>query len=514
MKRIISLILCAVLALGIFAGCDQTGGNGETGGSDALQGFSVGYGKADISPESSVYLFGYGDAKEDRMSTGVAEHLYATTVAFTDTKGNTMLLISTDLLLVSKSVAEHIRKNVSNETGVPVENIMFHCSHNHSGPDPSDATYNVLLTQRVTQSCVDAMADRKPAKMETTFSRPEGYNYVRHYLLADGTFQGEGVGAVPKSDLIGHYGKADNLLQLVKFTREGGKDIVMMNWQGHPRGSDPAPYTVATCNFAGIMRQTVEEGLDCNGVFILSGSGNVNNNSQIAREVFYENYIELGKALGQEVIDASASFQPAELGDILSAKSYLEATGKEGESGAPLYAFSIGDLAFAFAPFEVFDTNAVAVKEASKYPMTFYASCSNDYQSYLPTPASFDWEQHYEVRVTRYPMGTAAVVENIFIDLLDKTFAAGGYTEQPKAEGYITPEFVPTTDGKEYLNLTPGDTTQCKEVANGFWLVILLDGTSPRNFLAIDEATAHKVLEQTTMKLVFNEQNVIVDVAQ
>ena len=515
MKRIISLILCAILALGLFAGCDQAGGgNGEAGGSDALQGFSVGYGKADISPESSVYLCGYGDPKEERMSTGVAEHLYATTVAFTDTKGNSMLLIAVDLLLSVKSVVEPLRENIAKETGVPFDNIMFHCSHNHSGPEMVDAKYRLLLMERVMQSCKDAMADRKPAQMETTFSRPEGYNYVRHYLLADGNWQGEGVGAVPKNELIGHYGKADNLLQLVKFTREGGKDIVMMNWQGHPRGSAPNPYTVATCNFAGVMRQTVEEGLDCNGVFVLSGSGNLNNNSQMAREVFYENYMELGKALGQEVIDASSTFKPAQLGDILTAKTSIDQSANEAALGAPLYAFSMGELAFAFAPFEIFDTNAMFVKENSKYPMTFYASCSNESHSYLPTPPSFDWVQHYEVRITNYPKGTAEKVADYLVGLLDKTFTEGGYTEQPKAEGYITPEFVPVTDGKEYLNLTPGDTTQYTAVANGFYRITLLDGTEPRFFLCIDEATAQKVLEQTNVKLLFNEQTVVVGVAE
>lgn len=513
MKKIISLLLCVVLALGIFSGCDQSGESNS--GTEQLSGFSVGYGKADISPEHSVYLCGYGDPVEERMSTTVTERLYANCVAFTDEVGQTIIFISTDLLLAYETWVKPIREQIAEEHGIPVDNVMFHCTHNHSGPSANhDARYRQLLTDRCVEAARTAMADRKPAQMYTTFTRPEKVNTVRHYLLADGNFQGEAVGSVSKDKLIGHYTYPDNLLQLVKFTREGGKDIILINWQGHPRGTAPNPNTAATSNYPGVMRATIEEGLNCDALFVLSGSGNMNNNSQIPGEVLYENFMELGKGLGQTAIEATANFKPAKTGNIQIAKSFVNKAGKEDTTGAVLYAFSIGDLAFATAPFEIFSTNAVAVKETSKYPMTFYASCSNESHGYLPTPPSFDWEQHYEVRITNYPKGTAESVEAILIGLLDDIFAASGNTEVPKEEGYIHSDFVPVSDGKDYLNLTPGDLTQCKEVANGFWQLTLMQGSNVKIMLAIDEATAHKVLEQTTTKLVFNEQNVIVDVAQ
>ena len=510
MKRFLCLILCLVMTLGIFAGCTQSGESGDSAATPS--GFSVGYGKAVISPEHSVYLCGYGDPIEERMSTTVTEPLYANCVAFTDEAGQTVIFISTDLLLAYTTFVKPIRELISKETGVPFDNIMFHCTHNHSGPSAThDARYRQLLTDRCLEAAKDAMADRKPAQMYTTFTRPERVNTVRHYLKTDGNFQGEAVGAVAKNQLIGHYTYPDNLLQLVKFTREGGKDIIMINWQGHPRGTNPNPRTAATCNYPGVMRTTIDEALGCESIFVLSGSGNMNNNSQIPGEVLYDNYMELGKGLGQTAIEATANFKPAKTGNIQIAKSYVNKAGKEDTSGAPLYAFSIGDLAFATAPFEIFSTNAVAVKETSKYPMTFYASCSNESHGYLPTPPSFDWEQHYEVRITNYPKGTAESVEAILIGLLDDIFAASGNTEVPKEDGYIHSEFVPVSDGKTYLNLTPGDTTQTHEVANNFWQLTLMEGSNVRTMLAIDEATAHKVLGLTTMKLIFNEQNVIVD---
>ena len=118
------------------------------------------------------------------------------------------------------------------------------------------------------------------------------------------------------------------------------------------------------------------------------------------------------------------------------------------------------------------------------------------------------------MRVTKFPKGTAQVVENILSQLVDKCFVASGNGEAEKEDGYLTPEFVPVTDGKEYLNPTPGDTSQCVKVANDFWQIALLDGSNIKMMLVIDEATAHKVLEQSSMKLLFNEQNVVVGIVE
>lgn len=219
MKKIFCMLLCILMAASLLAGCGGSNGEGDgTTGGDLAGAFSVGYGKADISPEYSVYLRGYGEPASERMSTGVAERLYTTCVALTDAKGNSALLISLDLLNSDKGVVQPLRKQLAEKTGVPFDNIMVCCSHNHSGPDISDTVYRALLAERVTEAVEQAMASRKPATMETAFCRPEGFNFVRHYLLIDGTFMGEAVGTVPREQVYGHYGKADNLLQLVRLT--------------------------------------------------------------------------------------------------------------------------------------------------------------------------------------------------------------------------------------------------------------------------------------------------------
>ena len=306
MKKILAFLLCAAMVMSLFVGCS---GEKESaaGGSGVPSGvFSVGYGNTIVSPESSVPLGGYNDSA-DRYSTGVEYPFNAVTIAFTDAEGETVLYTALDLLLCYGYV-DSLRNSMSEKFGIPKDHIMIHCNHNHSGPDmnfddPGIAQYTALLTSGVVASAEAALADRKPATMETTFCRPERVNTVRHYLLADGTYQAEGLGAVPKDQLIGHYGVADNLLQLVRFNREGGKPVVMINWQGHPRGTDPR--TIATGNYYSVMRDYLNKNLDCQSIFILSGSGNLNNNSQIPGEVRFADYIELGNGLGAEAVEAA-----------------------------------------------------------------------------------------------------------------------------------------------------------------------------------------------------------------
>ena len=517
MKRIIALLLCAVLTLGLLAGCSDSE-NAAT----KVDAFSVGYAKADITPTESVPLRGYGDAME-RFSTGILEPLYATCVAFADTEGEIVLFVAHDLTNCFTKMFEDLRSQVSEATGIPVSHIQFTASHSHSSPDieqlgvPTITSYTEFAKAQILQGCKDAIADLAPATMETGFNRVDRVNTVRHYLLADGSYQGRSVGTLPKKDLIGDATKVDNLLQVVKFTREGDKKpVVLVNWCGHPMGVEESIYKCAGPNYVGVLRQAVEEKYGCEVSYILGGSGNVNNSSQIFGDVDQKTYVDLGNRLADEVstiIDSKLT--PSKVDQIhLSENLWVAKSLKNYDETLPLYAFSIGDWACVTAPFEIFDTNTMAVRDASKFKMTFYASCANESNGYLPTPASYSWKITYEAQITKFPMGTAENLQNELIRQLDEIFAASGNEIVDKGEGYNTPEFVPTSDGVEYTNPNPGDVSKCTPVQNGFYSIVLLAGGSNfKTMLCIDQATAEAVLAQSTMKLLLNESNVIVGIA-
>ena len=511
MKRIVGLLLCAIMCICLFSACkDEQAENTSAG-------LSVGYGKVNVSPSMSLPLDGYqgNDAPEFRWSTTVEMPFYAICVAFTDGSGNSALLITLDML--SAYMAEGMRDAVSATTGIPKANIMFHCTHNHSGmsvryKDPAVSTYLNQLTDGVLAAAKAAMEDRKPAKMYSAFARPERVNSVRHYLLADGSYQSYAVGSVPKANLIGHYSVADNLLQLIKFTREGGKDVVMVNWQGHPPGTDPK--TIATSNYPGVLRNYLEMNMNCEAVFVLGGSGNLNNSSQIPGEIRHHNYQELGENLGVAAMEAAANFAPMDVDNVIVKEKETGLADKNGGVHKVwLYAVTIGDFAMVAAPFEIFDNNAVAVREASDYKMTFYASCCNGANGYLPTPPSYDWEITYESRTTKFPKGTAEIVQQELTDMLDELYAQTGKTPAEKPEGYLQPEFVPKSDGVVYQIPHPGDMSAIKAVQNSFYAIQLQNEKGVKNCLVKDVELAKQILQKETVTLLFDEQNVIVGIA-
>jgi len=514
MKRIVALILCTVLCIGIFAGCGE---EKEEAGSGV---FSVGYGMADVTPTESIPLDGYAgaDSAQYRRSASTEWPLQVITIAFTDGTDRTLLFVTLDFL--NAYMADSMREAISAETGVPKEHIMFHVTHNHSGPSlrvehPAIPPYITQLTGSVLNSAKTALEDRKPVTgLYTAFTRPEGCNSERHYLLANGSYQSYGVGNVPKDQIIGHYGVADNLLQLVKFTREGGKDVVMVNWQGHPPSTKPT--TILTANYPGVLRNYLDTNLGCLSTFMLSGSGNLNNGSQIASEVQHNDYQELGKNLGAAAVEAAAGFTQRKLDEIRVRESVLQLDTRDGGANKVwLYAVSMGDFAFVTAPFEIFDDNAVAVRESSPYAMTMYASCCNGSNGYLPTPPSFGWEITYESRITEFPDGTAAIVEGELKDMLAKLASESGYTVVEKPEEYYQSEFTPKTDGVTYQLLTYGKPENVRKAENDFYAFQAVGGNNKiKNMLTNDAELAAKLVSVTTAQFLFDEQNVVVGIVE
>jgi len=417
MKRTISLTLLVLLVISLFSGCTEGGSNTEPAKQHTL---SVGFGRTDITPTESVPLAGYGNTSR-RMSTTASDPLYATCVAMTDDENNTVLLFHLDLTNSYSSAIPGIRISVSRAVDIPGENVQVAATHNHSAPDlsnplPSIERYIAYLKDQMIAAAKAALADRKPATMHIGSVYPEGLNFVRHYYLSNATSFGDNHGWRDDTVIIGHTTEADNQLQMLKFVREGAKDVVMVNWQSHPHRGGGSSNTKITSDIVGSMRDLVEEQLGCNFAYFTGASGNVNPSSRISDENITADYIEQGKALGKYVVDAyQTAFRQVQVGKVqvstathtakvnhtqdhlLEVATQIQQVWKANSNNAecstmgrphgihspyhagaivtkaglgetydiPIAAFSIGDVGFVSAPYEMFDTNGKQIKEGS-----------------------------------------------------------------------------------------------------------------------------------------------------
>ena len=477
MKKILCVFLAALmLALCACGGGESGGQTAETTTAAAEATFMVGYHKVNITPEDSVPMGGYNKPSE-RMSTGFNDYLYATVCAITDANGETAILIGIDLTSSYSRVSHDIRNAIVKAHGIPFENILYSASHMHTGPDlnsdqiTSIVKYKKQLQDWVVDAVGAAMEDRKPATMYIGSAQTEGLNFVRRYLMNDGTYAGDNFGDY-SSGYKEHETEADGQLQLVKFVREGDNDVLLANFQTHPHRASSSTSTILTADLVGVFRTELENQLGIEVCYFSGAGGNLNPKSRITSENITADYKEQGAALAKYAVDVYDSLTEAATGEVKSRmvtstygtdhsddhlldvakdlysryqKGTLSAAevkelGKEYgiqgtyHAGAIVgkadegrtrdfehYTIAIGDVAFVGAPEEMFDTNGKQIKEGSPYKMTFILTYCNGSNGYIPSELA--WEHGgYEVYKTKFARGTAELIVDQFLDMLNDMY--------------------------------------------------------------------------------------------
>jgi len=432
----------------------------------------VGYGRMDITPEDSVPMGGYGNPSV-RYNEVVRDPLYATCIAFTDAEDNTVLQFTTDCTSISVALANKVRDVLCPEMGLKPEQIMIAATHTHSAPFvtaedvPSIAAFREKYVTNMCEAARQAMADRLPSLIYVSGVPTERMNFIRHYKMADGTYAGSNFGKWG-SGIVGHASNNDSWVQVIKFDRIGGKSIILMNWQAHPCFTGGIDKKVLSADYIGDLRKFVELKTGARFAFFQGAAGNHNGVSVKKSEMLYTECEEYGKALGEYVLRALEAPVPVKGGKVRLVKRTLEleldhsddhmvekakeireewtrtydrsACNKRAQKelglnsiyavsavigrsergtseNLDIHAFCVGDLGFACAPYEMFGSSGMYIKEYSPCAMTFVVSCCNGAYSYLASDLAFS-HGCYEVDIRRYPRGTAEKLAENFVDML------------------------------------------------------------------------------------------------
>lgn len=432
----------------------------------------VGYGIADITPESNLPLGGYGNAKH-RISEEVRDPLKATCIAFTDPDNNTVLLFTTDMIRVDPKLANRVRDILCPEFNLPRENVQVASTHTHSTPEVGEMDYPGMKEFRdkyVEGLCTaarKAMNDRLPSLIYVGFTPTERMNFIRHYKIADGTYAGANFGNWAPG-VVSHASNNDSWVQVIKFERVGGKSVILCNFQAHPCFTGGVDKKVVSADYIGELRNYVQTMTGGKFAFFQGAAGNHNGVSFYARETRTYDCAEYGKLLGDYVLRALEApvqltgnkislvhreldlpmdhTESAELVDACKAiqKEWVEKADRnysnkqareiglnsiyavngvlmrqtlpESEK-MDIYAFRVGELGFVTAPYEMFGASGMFIKEYSPYAMTFVVSCANHAQAYLASDLAFT-HGCYEVDTRRFPRGTAERLAGEFVDML------------------------------------------------------------------------------------------------
>ena len=516
MKRIFTLILVAGMVLGIFAGC---GGKGKKTKDPGV--LSVGYAKADITPSMDYKLPLLGNNDEStRVATGVLEPLYATCTAMSDAEGNTVILFAMDLHGIYEVLLKAVRVAIEEKLGIEGKYVQMTASHTHQAPPssgmaeyPDSIPYFLEIVEKCAEAAKQAMEDRKPATMSLGHTRVPDLNTMRYCYLEDGTL----LSGRRSEEQAQYYGQAyhpDDLLQLVKFTREGGKDVVLINWQGHYRGNPSGMYTLYSSDFMGVLRNELLNQANCESMVIMGAGGNSAHSSVYPGYNNKRNhtYETIGKTLAEAAVSTlQGGMTVADTGRVTLEENpfHIQTNPQE----YCLYTFGIGDVGFCMIPYEPFQSLGMALREESPFKMTLIGTVANDYggKFYLPDAAAYDSEtstpgiKGYGLSV-RYVKGDEALFHEQYIQMLNKCFKNGTTEKKEKAEGYITDTTY--EDPTEYSNAKAG--APATAVKNGLYQISVVKDGQEKVLLVASQALAEEMANMTSFKVVMDNRDIVV----
>jgi hypothetical protein len=410
----------------------------------------AGVGRRVITPPMGLPMAGF--AARQVGCTGVHDDLYAKALLLANGR-STVVLLCLDILWINQLLTEAIRDDITDETGIPGDNIMICTSHNHSGPDLDDPKCSSWLPNFRDQ-VVGAVVDAWQSKTEA--------------LVGVGSTHVHGIGVNRRGKNI-----VDSSVGVIKVERGGAyPDAVVVNYTCHAVVLGPDNLLISA-DYPGYAQRGIETALrkkETVALFTNGAAGDINTgHSPDACGIgaftpgrTYERAEELGTRLADVVLTALPGIQTRdeiELGavrvdwaadyrtdlgteeEIMTRIMQLEefiankygehdeewtqasielmykrdVLGNVKEANAAkchrrvteIQAIRIDDAVLVALPGEVFVQLGLVIKEASPFPFTFVAGYANDNLGYMPTAEAFT-EGGYEVTTAKFAKETGA----------------------------------------------------------------------------------------------------------
>ena len=94
--------------------------------------WKAGTASADITPDRSLWMAGFALRKQP--SQGTALPLHAKALALKPSSGAVAVLVTANLLGVTRGITDRVALEVQRRHGIARANLLFNASHTHCGP--------------------------------------------------------------------------------------------------------------------------------------------------------------------------------------------------------------------------------------------------------------------------------------------------------------------------------------------------------------------------------------------
>ena len=142
--------------------------------------FQAGVAVKVITPKEKIWLGGYGG--RNKPAEGKVHDLHAKAIAIEDASGTRVVLITADLIGITRDISNYVTAALAKKTGLKREQVMLAISHSHCSPairgnladmypvTPEQSkqldAYADQLQEDLIAVAVDALGKLKPAKLE------------------------------------------------------------------------------------------------------------------------------------------------------------------------------------------------------------------------------------------------------------------------------------------------------------------------------------------------------------
>ncbi len=431
--------------------------------------FKAGYSRKDITPAVPI------NQNDGTVYSKVLNKLYATCIAVNDGE-NTALMYTIDTKGLGAGPYMSVVKRISSAVKIPEENIMISASHSHTAPmpgvpasDPKNVRWVAQITTAMVEAAKEAIEDLSDAEVYNGTTEVKGMAFVRRWIYEDGT--PGGIWRQPHSGKITAYeSEVDNSVQIIRFVREEKKDILISNLQTHFTEAGNYVTNSISADLADVLRSITElNDEDALFAVYVGASGNVATGAHVDGTKKFGNYQKMGKAVAEAILDTkldkveagkirtvakditvnvrkedAETLEKAKKAqqEINALKLYdddakvLEVAAKYGFEGAKeinsivsrntnygktrdhrIGVISFGDIAFAAAPYEMFDTNGMELKNGPPFNMTFVLTNAGGAGAYVPSALAVP-NGGYEVYTAVDEFGTAERMVGEFLTIL------------------------------------------------------------------------------------------------
>ncbi len=432
----------------------------------------VGFAKTNINPKLGSPIYGY---YVPRYGKGFLDDLEVSCMLL-ECCGNEIAMLSIDLCGVDVEYFKGLCIEIEKETGISGENIFLSATHTHTGAYivPNDmfevnekiaAEYAKFVKERIIDAIKLARMDIKPARMGFIVGyAPDRVAYIRRYKMKDGST----MTCPPINDTNIDYpiGELDQRVNVLRFDREGGASIVLVNYGLH---ADTINGELFSSDWPGWMRKTISKALDgVEAMFFNGAEGDVGSTNihpaggdMNDTEISFDNEMKspgmarfVGRAIAGTVLQVYDKVEyidvekidiihknipiPANKGtkeqlptahkykelheagrDDLIPYSAMELTTVVAEAlricrlehgsdnfDIKIAGIKLGCVALVGLPGEPFTEIGVKIKETSGWRLIMPCSLTNGDMGYFPVQSAYD-EGGYEARTSPYKAGIA-----------------------------------------------------------------------------------------------------------